>query len=1042
MKYDLVLSIIYYLCGCFYMVFGAYMITINVKSHVNRLYVITTSSMAIWALSFSISISAPTAEVSAFLASFSALGWGVFYSLFFHFILILTKTIIRLNKRVMHALIYIPALINVFLFGPYGYHAEEQYKMVWTDFGWANKVPIDIWEIWFIAYYAVFVIASLTLLIRWWIKIEPQTRLKRQATYFLISILFPLFLGIATETVPVLLGIEFFPKLTIVFLMVPITTLFFASRKFGLLLERKKEIPIIQESNQSANETRLRLFETMAAIFTLGGALSFLIGYYGMKRALEYELLLAASFLVTGVLIRLVPSIIKKKTIQNTLFLILAILGMLYLMIKKAQTGGITVWAIYILFLLFTIVLDSKIHAYIFVAVSIIAQIFFWIYDPKVSVIIDGNEYATRIFIIVLSSVAVRYLTDEYASKLKGYQRFSKEQETLERISTSFISINNENAKDKIDEMFKMANEILKFDQAFFVELDKDYKDATILNMYVEDNEIESFSYNPGMKFNLTASPVFMSLMEQKTIIMCEDTTNITFEVAEKHKDYFILRGIKSFFAMPITIDNEVRGVFVIEYKRRIDINLTENRLSFLKIIANIMGDARKKTLYEEMLYNFAYFDESTKLANRNMLKKSLEEMISHREETEKLVIFDVELDNLRMINDTFGHSIGERIVTKSASILKNLMKEGCDLSRVGEGKFIVVMPVAETAEQIEECANKIVDAFSNPILPSEGIEALFVIVNVGISVYPDDGKDVETLLKNADLAAYEARSSDNKIVFCSEQLKNRTEENTLLTNRLFHALQNEEFSLEFQPQISCSTERTVGIEALLRWNYDDKKRIPPDRFIPILEQTGLIYDVGLWVLEQALQEHNRLIAKGFPSLRVSVNLSVVQFQGENFIPDFRKIIEESGVNPKYIELEITESLFSKNPEDVINKLYKLKELGVRITIDDFGKGYSSLNRLKLVPFDRIKIDKEIIDYIDLKNKKAPITNTIILLAKAFSADITAEGVETKEQADFLRSIYCGEIQGYYYSRPLSPEALEEFLKKESLTAPPIQESL
>ncbi|HHX21714.1 MAG TPA: EAL domain-containing protein, partial [Clostridiales bacterium] len=251
------------------------------------------------------------------------------------------------------------------------------------------------------------------------------------------------------------------------------------------------------------------------------------------------------------------------------------------------------------------------------------------------------------------------------------------------------------------------------------------------------------------------------------------------------------------------------------------------------------------------------------------------------------------------------------------------------------------------------------------------------------------------------------------------------------MTNRLFKSLENEEFFLEFQPQISCNTGKTSGIEALLRWTSDGTRRVPPDKFIPILEQTGLIYDVGLWVLEQTLQEHNRLIAKGFPPLRVSVNLSVVQFQEEEFISDVRKIIGESGVDPKYIELEITESLFSKDPEDVMKKLHQLKGLGVSIAIDDFGKGYSSLNRLKRVPFDRLKIDKEIIDYIDAEREKAPITEIVIQLGKAFRAAITAEGVETKGQADFLRNAACDEIQGYYYSKPLSPAALEEFLKEE-----------
>jgi EAL domain-containing protein (putative c-di-GMP-specific phosphodiesterase class I) len=187
---------------------------------------------------------------------------------------------------------------------------------------------------------------------------------------------------------------------------------------------------------------------------------------------------------------------------------------------------------------------------------------------------------------------------------------------------------------------------------------------------------------------------------------------------------------------------------------------------------------------------------------------------------------------------------------------------------------------------------------------------------------------------------------------------------------------------------------------------------------------------VGLWVLEQALREHNRLIANGFPPLRVSVNLSVVQFHEEGFILDLTKIIKESQVDPRYLELEITESLFSEKTAEILVKLNTLKEMGVRIAVDDFGKGYSSLNRLRLVPFDRIKIDKEITDNIDVDNKAVSITENIVSLAKAFNASITAEGVETKEKAEFLKSLGCDEIQGYYYSKPLSAEALEGFLEK------------
>ncbi|MGI6726684.1 MAG: EAL domain-containing protein [Christensenellales bacterium] len=1030
MRHDIVLSAMYYICGCFYIFFGLYTLISNIKSHINRRFLLLTLSMATWSFAYCFSYSEPTAEASAFWNSFSVFGWGMFYSFFLHFVLILTNNSFRLKKPGVGILLYLPSVISIILFAPFGHFSEIQYELVPSGSGLGSFLSANIGQIWIALYSTVYSITAAVLLVRWWKTIDPPASLKRYITYFLISIIVPFFTGSITDIFSDVLGLEQIPRLTIVLLISPAILLSVTLRKFGLLLERTRA-EFFPRDPGMIRESRLRMFHTAAAMFTIGAAGSFFSGYLvaGLSFAREFSLALVVWILGTWLLF--IPHIAKKHATQNTLFLITSIVGMTFFIVKDIDIGAATVWAVYIVFLLFSIVLDSRVHTFLFLVFTLITQIVLWIICPEVPVTIDIAQYLKRIFIIVLSFYAVRYLTNEYASKLRGYQRFSKEQETLEKISTNFISVHSENAKEKIDEMFEMSAETLHFDNAYLFEFDAGYENATVLNMYVKDKKNQSSSFYPGTTFKTADFPEAKLLIAQNSPVLCEDVTSISVDEAGNQRDFFMSRGINSFFALPIIIDEKTDGFLVIEYKERSDKRFTESRLYFLKIITNILGDTRKKILYEEMLYNFAYFDESTKLANRNMLKKTLEEMIYNRKESEKMVIFDVELNNLRMINDTFGHNIGEQIVIESASTLKKLMKEGCDLSRVSEGKFIIVMPFAETAEQIDECANMILNAFSNPILPRGGVEALFVTVNIGISVYPDDGKDADTLLKNADLAGYEAKSSDSKVVLCSEQLKSRAAQNTLLMNRLFHSLQNKEFSLEFQPQISCVTEKTAGIEALLRWTTIDNKRVAPNIFIPMLEQTGLIYDVGLWVLESALQEHNRLIAKGFPPLRISVNLSVMQFQGKDFIRDFRKIIEESRVDPKLIELEITESLFSSNPEDVIDKLFKLKELGVRISIDDFGKGYSSLNRLKLVPFDRIKIDKAIIDQIDLDSKTAPITEVIVSLAKAFSADITAEGVETKEQADFLRSINCDEIQGFYYSRPLSVEALEEFLKKE-----------
>ncbi len=926
-------------------------------------------------------------------------------------------------------MLYLPALINIILFAPFGYLGARQYQMVPTDFGWRNVLPANTGQHWINFSYIMYTVITFILLIRWWKKLEPHSSLKRDVTYFLISLLLPFVVGTITDVLPGILGLPQIPRSAIVFMMLPAIFLYRILKKHGFLLERTRLEFLPPDSEVLPEEGRLRLFETAAAIFTIGAVGSFYSGYFIGGRDLLNELSLATAVLILGILLRFVPYVTRKHTIQNTLFLLLGIAGMSFFIIANIDTGAVTIWAVYIIFLLYTVVLDSDIHAFLFVGATLIIQIVIWIIRPNVYTVIDNTQYLKRIFIIVLSFYGVRYLSNEYSSKLKGYQRFAKAQETLERISTSFISINSENAREKIDELFKMAAEILEFDNAYLFEFDAAYENALILNMYVKDIESKSSHFYPGTMFKTADFPEVKPLIAQNLPLMCEDVTNISLDEAGKQRDFFLSRGINSFFALPITLDDdEVGGFFVIEYREQSDKRLTEGRLHFLRIITNILGDARKKILYEEKLFNSAYFDQTTKLANRSMLIRRLDQSLINRKESDKLAVLTIELENLRMINDTFGHSIGEQIVIKSAAILEELLGECCDISRTGEGRFVLVLSHLENREQIENCAEKILAAFANPVSTDTGIEALFVVLRIGIAVYPDDGKDTNTLLKNADLAGYEARNADERVLFYNTQLESHIAETTLFTNRLFKSLQNKEFFLEFQPQISCNTGNAAGIEALLRWNSDGKQRVAPDRFIPLLEQTGLIYDTGLWVLQETLQEHKRLIAKGFPPLRISVNLSVVQFQGENFIPDFTKIIRESQVDPKYIELEITESLLSESSRDAVERLSKLKDSGISIAIDDFGKGYSSLHRLDLMPFNRIKIDKCVVDDVTLEQKRMIIAKTIVSLAKALRADVTAEGVETKEQADFMSEIGCDEIQGYYYSRPLPSEALEEFL--------------
>ena len=403
--------------------FGTYAVDTNAKSGVNRLFVFMMSSTATWAFAYSILASVPTAEASVFWGCMSVFGWGIFYSIMLHFVLILTKIEIRLNKWVLHTLIYLPAVINILLYAPFGYLAEKQYHMVDSDFGWINVLPIDMGKLWFVIYYSVFSIVTLVILIRWWRNLEPQDPQKRLARNFLISALFPLIFGVVTETIPDIFGIEgSFPELTVVFLMVPVTMLSSTLRRSGLLLERPVEVSLPLKSDQPAGADRLRMFRTVASVFTAGSAVSFFIGYFAMKRSTREEFFLAAILLLLGIFIRYIPRITKNHSNQNILFLFAGIYSLFYLMMRNVETGAVTIWSIYILFFMFTVILDSKIYLTIYAGLVVLIQVIFSVFYPAVTVTIDLNTYITRVALVILTYVAVRRLADEYTLKLDARQ--------------------------------------------------------------------------------------------------------------------------------------------------------------------------------------------------------------------------------------------------------------------------------------------------------------------------------------------------------------------------------------------------------------------------------------------------------------------------------------------------------------------------------------------------------------------------------------------------------------------------------------------
>jgi len=388
-----------------------------------------------------------------------------------------------------------------------------------------------------------------------------------------------------------------------------------------------------------------------------------------------------------------------------------------------------------------------------------------------------------------------------------------------------------------------------------------------------------------------------------------------------------------------------------------------------------------------------------------------------------------LDLDRFKIINDTLGHPMGDRLLKGVAQRLRSCLREGDTVARLGGDEFMVVLPAIAHAEDAARVGQRILDALSVPF-NFEGHE-LHIGVSIGIALYPNDGKSAEALLKNADIAMYRAKEQGrNNYQFYTPALNDMAFERLTLENSLRRALERREFVVHYQPQVSLNTGQIVGMEALVRWRHPELGLVAPMKFIPVAEETGLIVPIGEWVLQMACAQNKAWQEAGFPPLRVTVNLSARFFRRKDLMETVARILKETGLDPDYLELELTEGTTMENAEATIRTLHELKEMGVHLSIDDFGTGYSSLSYLKRFPLATLKIDRLFVQDITTSSDGAVITLAIIAMAHSLGLKVIAEGVETEEQLAFLRAHRCDEMQGYLFSRPIPAEAFTQLLRE------------
>ncbi|MBA4349363.1 MAG: hypothetical protein C0415_05175 [Thermodesulfovibrio sp.] len=440
--------------------------------------------------------------------------------------------------------------------------------------------------------------------------------------------------------------------------------------------------------------------------------------------------------------------------------------------------------------------------------------------------------------------------------------------------------------------------------------------------------------------------------------------------------------------------------------------------------------DMTQQKLMEEKINYLAYYDTLTNLPNRSLFNDRVKQAVARAEYNKKLIaVLLVDIDRFTFINDTFGADVGDEVLKEVGKRLSNSVREGDTVARLGSDEFgISLIDIAQSSDIVLILKN-IMKNIRQPIKIVR--EDLIITACIGISIYPADAKDSPTLVKNAEIALTKVRGMQmNNYQFYTSDMNVRASEFLLMEKNLFDALKNGEFIIYYQPYFDINTGEITGMEALLRWNSPALGLLPPSRFIPPLEETGMIIDVGEWILKTVCSQIKDWQNKGYSVVPVSVNLSPVQFSQRDLEDVLERHIKESGINPKFITFEITESAFMQDIEFTKSVLEKLKKIGISVSIDDFGTGYSSLSYLKRFPVDNLKIDISFIRDIATDPDSASIVTAIISMAHGLGIKTIAEGVETEEQWKILRILRCDIMQGFYRSRPLPAEDVEKMLNK------------
>lgn len=1010
-----VMSILFYgsLILNFYM--GMYLFFLDTRDRIHRMFFKLCLSLSTWSLTYALLSHVEMKEIAFVALVASVWGWGFTYSFLLHLVILITKK--ERYMRLWHWVgVYAPVFITMAMFYSNLFYSNVSEKMELGQYGWSFDRLEMLTFTWLRIYYVAVMILILFLLYRNKSE-EDELFSARWKNIFSIAMILSVLLGL-----PKILGLYERLNWNLLGLgpihMIPfILTLFIA-----LTIREKKHqqatSALPKRGELMTIKTHERIFFYVSQGYIFGAFTAFGIEVFLKNEDLVRAGILAAMLFNAGLVIFFIlKSRLSVKARDNILFAIIT-MTIPYITFYQIEKSEAFAWTVPVIFILIAVIFNNtRLLVYTSIMTLITTKVL-WIVRPESLISFSAADHLGRMIIFAIIIFIAFLINQVFKNRVYQFEKQIDHERFVSETARLLSSARNRNLRSNLDVFLERSLLYMGADYGSIHIFPEGKKKMRKAEYYGPHDFV-----NPGInrRFGERFDNMVESLVTEKSLYTEKFFTRLKSFPEEMRKE-----GI-TVMLTPLVESGKILGVMCMSSFEKN--SWDEGYHNTFQLVAGSLSSMLYKIGKEDELFRMAYYDHLTGLPNRVLYEKIIRKQIHETRENEMLALIFLDLDDFKNINDILGHSTGDRFLKEFTKKLKPKLKERDLLSRFGGDEFLIMLPHAGSMEEIEDFAENVLQEIMKPFLLDD--REVMTGASMGISIYPQDGQTGEELIKFADLAMYHAKSTGkNRFTVCTEEIKKKFIYEKELEEDLRHAMGKNQFVLYYQPKVHGRTEEIIGVEALIRWKHPDKGLLAPGVFLPIAERTGLMEEIDTWVFMEACRQNKQWQEKGYRKISMSINITPLSLMQSEKERNLASIFVENGWNPDYIEAEITENTMVFSVDHIKSKLKALRDIGIRISLDDFGTAYSSLSRLHELPIDKVKIDRQFILNLHHEERGKNLYDGILDLARSLDLMVIIEGVENREQADYVRKKGCDEIQGFYYYKPMPQEQVEKLLQQ------------